>query len=180
MTNATINLSTTLSGSTDCTADLLLFIDNYLTKATATDPSHEYLGLSPFSLHSQYLIYRGYPLSPRFSAANLTGPERQRLFSEFLRYELLCKICCSDKIGDNSWYYKLSSLWKYKGRTFQQVEAEAIACVQSYVQSLHRAISVQCGSCGRLGDPIDEVFAGLSCFGFGLVTVLLQAATVGK
>lgn len=68
---------------------LLLFIEDYLTKATATDPSREYSGLSPLSLHSRYLTYRGHLLCPRFSAADLTDAERQRLFRAFLRYELL-------------------------------------------------------------------------------------------
>ncbi|KAI3339014.1 hypothetical protein F4824DRAFT_457857 [Ustulina deusta] len=159
---------------------LLLFIEDYLTKATATDPSREYFGLSPLSLYSQYLTYMGHPLSPRFSAANLTGPERQRLFRAFLRYELLCKMCCSDNLGDSSWYYELSSLWKYKGQTFQLVEAEAIACVQSYVESLHKAIAIQCESYDEEGDVTDELFSELSCFGFDLATALLQAATAGK
>ncbi|KAI8944805.1 hypothetical protein F4801DRAFT_570442 [Xylaria longipes] len=159
---------------------LLLFIEDYLTKATATDPSREYFGLSPLSLYSQYLTYMGHPLSPRFSAANLTGPERQRLFRAFLRYELLCKMYCSDNLGDSSWYYKLSSLWKYKGQTFQQVEAEAILCVQSYVESLHKAISIQCESYDEEGDVTEELFSELSCFGFDLATALLQAATAGK
>ncbi|KAI1500496.1 hypothetical protein F5X99DRAFT_386202 [Biscogniauxia marginata] len=158
---------------------LLLFIEDYLTKATATDPSREYFCLSPLSLHSQYLTYKGHPLSPRLSAANLTGPERQRFFRAFLRYELLCKMCCSDNLCDSSWYYELSSLWKYKGQTFQQVEAEAIACVQSYVESLHKAISIQCESYNRRA-AVSGLFSELSCFGFDLATALLQAATAGK
>ncbi|KAI1276065.1 hypothetical protein F5Y07DRAFT_408661 [Xylaria sp. FL0933] len=166
---------------------LLLFIEDYLTKATATDPSREYLGLSPLSPYSQYLTYMGHPLSPRFNAANLTGPERKRLLRAFLRYELLCKMRCSDNFADSdiSWYYELSSLWKYKGQAFQQVEAEAIACVQSYVESLHRAISMQCESYLKLQDKAYEYFSErscseLSCFGFDLTTALLQAATAGK
>ncbi|KAI0004720.1 hypothetical protein F4779DRAFT_621367 [Xylariaceae sp. FL0662B] len=159
---------------------LLFFIEDYLTKATATDPSREYFGLSSLSPYSQYLTYMGHPLSPRFSAANLTGPERQRLFRAFLRYELLCKMCCSDDLGDSSWYYKLSALWKYKGQTFRQVEAEAIACVQSYVVSLHKAIAVQCESYCMNIFTNDRLFPQLSCFGFDLATALLQAATAGK
>ncbi|KAJ2989201.1 hypothetical protein NUW58_g3591 [Xylaria curta] len=161
---------------------LLLFIEDYLTKAIAIDPSRDYCGLSPFSLGSQYLTYMGHPLSARFGAANLTGPERQRLFRAFLRYELLCKMCCADDPIDSSWYYGLSSLWKYKGQTFQQVEAEAIACVQTYVQSLHKAISIQCESYDDLGFGYvnDNLFSELSCFGFDLAAALLQAATAGK
>ncbi|KAI0535277.1 hypothetical protein GGR58DRAFT_529675 [Xylaria digitata] len=142
---------------------LLLFIEDYLTKATATDPSREYFGLSPLPLHSQYLTYMGHPLSPRFSAANLTNPERQRLFRAFLRYELLCKVFCSDNLADSSWYYELSSLWKYKGQTFQQVETEAI-----------------CESYDWKVGVTDELFCQLSFFGFDLATTLLQAATAGK
>ncbi|KAI1159557.1 hypothetical protein F5B18DRAFT_636297 [Nemania serpens] len=121
----------------------------------------------------------GHPLSSRFSAANLTGPERQRFFRAFLRYELLCKKCCTDDLGGSRWYYQLSSLWEYKGQPFQQVEAEAIACVQFYVESLYKAISIQCESYG--GKCVSEkLFSELSCFGFDLTTALLQAATVGK
>ncbi|KAI0802177.1 hypothetical protein GGR55DRAFT_692398 [Xylaria sp. FL0064] len=40
---------------------------------------------------------------------------------------------------------------KYKGQAFQQVEAEAIACVQSYVELLHRAISMQSATAGKQG-----------------------------
>ncbi|KAI1123315.1 hypothetical protein F5Y10DRAFT_286310 [Nemania abortiva] len=157
---------------------LLLFIEDYLTKATAVDPSREYFCLSPLSPDSQYLRYMGHPLCPRFSAAALTSPERQRLFRAFLRYELLCKMFCSDHLGDGSWYLKLSSLWKYKGRAFQQVEAEAIKCVQSYVESLHKAILIQCESHDEFF--MSDLLSGFSCFGFDLATVLLQAATAGK
>ncbi|KAF2963945.1 hypothetical protein GQX73_g9623 [Xylaria multiplex] len=159
---------------------LLLFIEDYLTKATATDPSREYFGLSSLSLRSTYLTYVGHPLSPRFSAANLTSPERQRFFRAFLRYELLCKMCCSDNLSDSSWYYKLSSLWKYKGQTFQKVEAEAIACVQSYVESLHKAISIQCEFYDGREYVLTLIFPQLSCFGFDLAAALLQAVTAGK
>ncbi|TGJ80360.1 hypothetical protein E0Z10_g8412 [Xylaria hypoxylon] len=181
MTNATTHLPTILSGSTYCIADYYCSSGtNYLTKATATDPSREYFGLSPLSLYSQYLTYMGHPLSPRFSAANLTGTGRQKLFRAFLRYELLCKMCCSDNPGDSSWYYELSSLWKYKGQTFQLVEAEAIVCVRSYVESLHKAITIQCEAYDEEGDVADELFSELSCFGFDLATALLQAVTAGK
>ncbi|KAI0114524.1 hypothetical protein GGR51DRAFT_577580 [Nemania sp. FL0031] len=158
---------------------LLLFIEDYLTKATAADPSREYFCLSPLSLHNQYLTYLGHPISPRFSAANLSNLERQRLFRAFLRYELLCKMCCYDDFGDSTWYYELSSLWEYNGQTFQEVEAEAIACVQSYVESLHRAMAIQCGYTKR-ELLVDDLFHDLSCFGFDLATTILQATLAGK
>lgn len=88
-------------------------------------------------------------------------------------------MCCADDLGDSSWYYQLSSLWEYKGQPFQQVEAEAIACVQFYVESLYKAISIQCESY-RKKCVTDKLFSELSCFGFDLTTALLQAATVGK
>ncbi|GAP89854.2 hypothetical protein SAMD00023353_4100500 [Rosellinia necatrix] len=133
-------------------------------------------------------VHRGLPYQsdlcksfpPRFSAANLTGPERQRFFRAFLRYELLCKWCTSDSLGDSSWYYYLSSLWRYKGRIFRVVEAEAIACVRFYVESLHKAITIQCELHEESQCVIDHLCSDLSYFGLDLAAALLQAATAGK
>ncbi|KAI0145366.1 hypothetical protein GGR57DRAFT_517252 [Xylariaceae sp. FL1272] len=159
---------------------LLLFIEDYLTKATAADPSRASSGLSPLFSNCQYLSYVGHPVSNRFSAAILTSPERQRLFRAFLRYELFCKMWCADKIDNARRRHELPSLWKYNGRDFLQVEAEGILSVKSYMESLHKAISIQCEYQNHFACFGGLYYTEISYFGFDLAAALIQAATSGK
>ncbi|KAI1346429.1 hypothetical protein F5Y01DRAFT_308269 [Xylaria sp. FL0043] len=130
-------------------------------------PTRYTVGIFSGPLRDHYMLWEAQtlpnPLRRLHVECNDAPSDHLRFLRAFLRYELLCKMRCSDNFADSdiSWYYELSSLWKYKGQAFQQVEAEAIACVQSYYFSER--------SCSEL-----------SCFGFDLAIALLQAATAGK
>lgn len=69
---------------------LLLFIEDYLTKATATYPPREYLCLPHLS--SNQLVFKDQTVCLRFDAVVLTTQERRRILKAFLRYELICKL----------------------------------------------------------------------------------------
>ncbi|KAI1359512.1 hypothetical protein F5Y08DRAFT_349621 [Xylaria arbuscula] len=180
---------------------LLIFIEDYLTKATGKHAGVEYLCLPDLSTHSRRQSALGYSLSTRFNAANLSSRERKRLLRAFLRYELMCKFCCSDNfkiyrsdpdigrrhyssdgsddsLSNDPWYYELRSLWKYGGHAFQPSDAEAIKCVQIYVESLYDA--VLCNTTKLWPTYEEELHAGLACFGFDLATAILQATTSGQ
>ncbi|KAI1263927.1 hypothetical protein F5Y18DRAFT_91404 [Xylariaceae sp. FL1019] len=122
---------------------MLIFVEDYLTKALAVCPSREYKCLSDMSLHSQ-LKFRDRVICPRIDAADLNAAERRRLLQAFFRYELLCKMYYYKGMSrGNAWRRKLPSLCRYSGRTFHPWEAEAIRCVQTYLQSLHSALHYQ-------------------------------------
>ncbi|KAH7148234.1 hypothetical protein EDB81DRAFT_932578 [Dactylonectria macrodidyma] len=122
---------------------LLLFIEDYLTKAMAAFPPREYLCLPDISSIHGHLMFRGEAICPRFDVANLTTQERRRLLKAFLRFELICKTCYERKPGQFSRAFK--PLLKYGGRKFRPSEREAIQCVNKYLESLYGAMFAQCG-----------------------------------
>ncbi|RSL38834.1 hypothetical protein CEP51_016876, partial [Fusarium floridanum] len=63
---------------------LLLFIEDYLTKATAIFPPREYLCLPALSSSRTQLMFKDQEVSPRFDATELTDEERKRLLRAFL------------------------------------------------------------------------------------------------
>lgn len=184
---------------------LLLFIEDYLTKATAIFPPRQYLCLPNLSSTQGHLMFKNETVCPRFDAAHLTNQERRRLLRAFLRHELICKISFPT-INIQS-YLDLRPLLRYGGRTFHHSELEAIECVRTYLMSLYGAIFAQCGdfwlpdipegtlSAGGTGllypdnlyvddglysfDMRSRVSSFRACFGLDLVTSLIRCATSG-
>lgn len=118
-------------------ARLLLFIEDYLTKATAIYPPRQLLCLPDLSLHGRQ-IFRDQEISLRFDAADLNCSERKRLFRAFLRHEIMCKI--QRRLGVHT-----SLSHAEIDRKMRPSEQEAIHCVHSYLKSLYGAIFAQCG-----------------------------------
>ncbi|KAF5663722.1 hypothetical protein FHETE_7427 [Fusarium heterosporum] len=114
---------------------LLILIEDYVTKATASFPPQEYICLPPIqsSLAGGHLAFRGIKGSSRFNSARLTSLERRRFVKAFLEYEILCQTCRLD-ISFNSLEQSIIT----------QTEREAISCVQQYFGSLYGAIFAQC------------------------------------
>ncbi|KAM5346300.1 hypothetical protein ACJ41O_009305 [Fusarium nematophilum] len=121
---------------------LLLFIEDYLTKATAIFPPREYLCLPDLSPTRSELMFKGRPVNTRFDAGDLTEPERKRLLRAFLRYECFCKMHYTGIKHGDSWDEK--PLYRYGPKEFHESECEAIQCVFTYVESLYGAMFAQC------------------------------------
>ncbi|KAI5458480.1 hypothetical protein BGZ63DRAFT_362772 [Mariannaea sp. PMI_226] len=180
---------------------LLLFIEDYLTKATAIFPPRDYLCLPDLSSIRGYLIFKDRTICPRFDVALLSFQERRRLFRAFLRHEIICKTrYAKARLG---W----GPLREYGGQVFNHPEREAIECVCEYLRSLYGAMFAQCGNSwfpeipdGNLSsrntgliypdnvyfdaniyasDMCSGVSASAACFGLDLATILLRYATYG-
>ncbi|KAF4969000.1 hypothetical protein FSARC_3654 [Fusarium sarcochroum] len=169
---------------------LLFFIEDYLTKATATFQPRQYLCIPDIFSTQNSLVFKARKVTTRFDSTNLSSPERRRLLRAFLHYELECKIG------------PIKTLTKF--------EREAVRCVEVYVRSLYAAMFAQCGDSWLPEIPSDplcttgllypdvfyvnpDVYAsdmGLSGYQYGMVwefkrsgldlaTALLQLATAG-
>ncbi|KAF5001073.1 hypothetical protein FGRMN_1267 [Fusarium graminum] len=122
---------------------LLMFIEDYITKAIATDPSREYLCLPTLSLDRERSFFREEDVFVPFDSTHLTSSEMQRFMRAFLRYELDCKVHVATILFQQT--VKLSLKRHFKRRKLNELEHEAIMCVESYVQSLYGAMIAQCG-----------------------------------
>ncbi|KAK7994660.1 hypothetical protein PG990_013433 [Apiospora arundinis] len=103
---------------------LLLLIEDYITKATAPYPPREYTCLPALSQTQTWLTFQGQPVSPRFDASELTGPERTRLLKAFLRHHLISLVHQAQ-----AWEYDQGypeELYQYGGQEFQSFEQEAL------------------------------------------------------
>ncbi|KAH7007513.1 hypothetical protein EDB80DRAFT_842930, partial [Ilyonectria destructans] len=184
---------------------LLLFIEDYLTKATAIFPPRQYLCLPDLSSTQGHLMFKNETVCPRFDAAHLTNQERRRLLRAFLRHELICKTNISSTYKESE--LDLGPLLRYGGQKFHHSELEAIGCVHEYLKSLYGAIVAQCGdfwlpdipegtlsarNTGLLypdnlyvdaesyaSDMRSRVSSSWARFGFDLVTSLIRTATSG-
>ncbi|KAI1120676.1 hypothetical protein F5Y10DRAFT_289449 [Nemania abortiva] len=184
---------------------MLVFVEDYLTKATAACPSREYLCLPH---PGGQLTFKDRPVCTRLDVTQCNDTERRRFLRAFLRYELVCKFCHSS--GIEPWRWHRCPLTKSLGRS----EKEAIACVETYFGSLYKAILAQCGSSDLPESPTatlasqepdltdyydlelihifnegayhffsldaDELCRWLPCFGFDLATALVAGATAGE
>ncbi|RMJ08468.1 hypothetical protein CDV36_011917 [Fusarium kuroshium] len=134
---------------------LLLFIEDYLTKATAIFPPREYLCLPALSSSRTQLMFKDQEVSPRFDATELTDEERKRLLRAFLRYELICSMFNCRTSWDITW--DRVRLYKYAGRKFRPSEREAIRCVHQYLTSLYAAMFAQCSDSWLPDTPVGSL-----------------------
>ncbi|KFA76489.1 hypothetical protein S40288_01558 [Stachybotrys chartarum IBT 40288] len=118
---------------------LILFIEDYLTKATAVFPPRAYLCLPDRSVQS-HLAFKGRRIATRCDATLLTSEERIRFLRAFLLFELMCK-------DSRVRWHQYFSEWlderpsyKCRNRMHKPSEREAIRCVHSYVKSLYAAL----------------------------------------
>ncbi|KAK8057349.1 hypothetical protein PG996_011286 [Apiospora saccharicola] len=123
---------------------LLLFIEDYLTKATAVFPPREYVCLPALSPTQTHLTFTGTQVSPIFDVAHLTDGERNRLLKAFLRHHLMSLVYRHRDWHDNVRHCYRTELYQYGGRDFQPFEQEAIFCVRAYLESLYGTLFAQC------------------------------------
>ncbi|KAF5680504.1 hypothetical protein FCIRC_5822 [Fusarium circinatum] len=114
---------------------ILLLVEDYITKATASSTPEEYLCLPQVRQPSTegHIMFQGSKVAPRFDSDKLTFSERKRFFKAFLTYELLRKSGDSIRIPR-----------KLRKRKVSNAEYEAVGCVHSYICSLYGAMLAQC------------------------------------
>ncbi|KAJ3565612.1 hypothetical protein NPX13_g7443 [Xylaria arbuscula] len=186
---------------------MLIFIEDYLTKATAACPSREYLCLPHPGGH---LTFKTRTICTRFDIAQCNDTERRRLLRAFLKYELRCKFYVND-------YKPWQLRWSVALGNLGQSDIEAISCVDTYFDSLYKAILAQCGDSdlpesptvvhayweptvechcqigiseqlsdlrGMLYEKVtlnsNELCRWLACFGFDLAATLVAGTTAGQ
>ncbi|KAH6991870.1 hypothetical protein EDB82DRAFT_553758 [Fusarium venenatum] len=114
---------------------MIFYIEDYITKATAYYPSREYLCLPQIhDAHGgRYLMFKGTKVVPQFDSARLTALEKSRFIKAFLMYTLTRK--CDSVL----YVYP-----KLRPRKVTKAEEEACFCIASYFRSLYGAIFAQC------------------------------------
>ncbi|KAF4990991.1 hypothetical protein FGRMN_8112 [Fusarium graminum] len=116
-------------------SQLLILIEDYITKATASFPPQEYVCLPQYQspLSGGHLVFRGVKGSSRFNSARLTSLERRRFVKAFLEHEILCQ---TSHLGITFNNLNRSSI--------TLTERESIFCVNEYFCSLYGALFAQC------------------------------------
>ncbi|RSL79109.1 hypothetical protein CEP51_007624 [Fusarium floridanum] len=119
---------------------LAVFIEDFMTKATAPFPPRAYMCLPRMRSMDGELYFRDQPIDARHvEMDDLTGSERNRFLRAFVRYELLCNLYAPRlwKIVEPSEYgdqvkQSLPNLhiWEY----------EMFHCVCEYARSVYMAI----------------------------------------
>ncbi|KAI0506308.1 hypothetical protein F5B22DRAFT_660392 [Xylaria bambusicola] len=174
---------------------LVVFVRDYLTKATAACPAREYWCLP-------------------HQGGQLTFKDRA--------YEVISKFCYFAGVKLWLWCHRYYSVQELLTGRLRQWEKEAIVCVEEYLQSLYRAVLIQCGNSqlpetsaarhishapdarewegyelialeyieseyyGRhklnrtLTLNLYELCQWLACFGLDLATIVVQGATGGQ
>ncbi|KAF4495335.1 hypothetical protein FAGAP_8540 [Fusarium agapanthi] len=118
---------------------LMVFVEDYITKATAAFPPREYICLPQLSHNQRYLVFKGQKVTKRSDSCHLTDAERRRFLRAFLHVELLSLIhkALSFTTGDRMLVAKLS-------RRFRRRHMEAFHCIWVYASSLYGAIFAHC------------------------------------
>ncbi|KAI1180959.1 hypothetical protein F4777DRAFT_527642 [Nemania sp. FL0916] len=184
---------------------LLVFIEDYITKATAACPSREYLCLPH---PSGQLTFKDRPVCTIIDVTQCNSSERRRLLRAFLKYEAISKFCSNRH--DSALVQQC-----YRLRTrFGPWAEEAVFCVELYLGSLYRALLAQCGDSDLPENPpaihtdqmprevscspdwthlsaeqlifwtsrslnADELCPWLGCLGFDLAMILVAGITAG-
>ncbi|EMT71517.1 hypothetical protein FOC4_g10010022 [Fusarium odoratissimum] len=113
---------------------LMVFVEDYITKATTTFPPREYICLSPPSHNRSFLIFKGQKVTIQIAEV-----ERKRFLRAFLRVELLSLV----QRAINSSYSKTSSIKKIIKKLTRR-DAEALRCAWASVSTLYGAIFAHC------------------------------------
>jgi hypothetical protein len=121
---------------------LMVFVEDYITKATADFQPREYICL-PQPTHSQsHLVFKGLKVTRRFDSGNLSEGERRRLLRAFLRVELGSLILRTASFESDR--FAKRRLMSYVKFGANRRDEEAIRCVWVYTSSLYGAIFAQC------------------------------------
>ncbi|KAI1174867.1 hypothetical protein F4777DRAFT_599204 [Nemania sp. FL0916] len=131
---------------------MLVFIEDYLTKATSACPSREYLCLPH---PNGWLTFKDRTVCVRMDATQCKNIERRRLLKAFLKYEMICKFCYAGGVSLLPW----QCYWFTQHLTW--LEKEALSCVETYLRSLYKAVLAQCGD-SNLPDSLPSILATIA------------------
>ncbi|KAF5570941.1 hypothetical protein FPANT_13644 [Fusarium pseudoanthophilum] len=121
---------------------LMVFVEDYITKATADFRPREYICL-PEPTHSQsHLVFKGQKVTRRFDSCNLSEGERRRLLRAFLRVELYSLTLRTTAFESDP--FAKRRIMSYVAFGANRRDEEAIRCVWVYTSSLYGAIFAQC------------------------------------
>lgn len=126
---------------------LLILIEDYITKATASSPPREYSCVPQMRTNERHLMFKGAKIARRFDSANLSPQERQKFLHAFLVHELCC-------MTSNVEFHQQAITGDWHAmpytRILSRTEYESVKCVDLYFRSLYGAIFVQCDDHGFL------------------------------
>ncbi|KAJ4138748.1 hypothetical protein NW768_002620 [Fusarium equiseti] len=126
---------------------LLLLIEDFITKGTASHPPREYSCLPQRRTNERHLMFRGHKIARRFDSAYLSAAERKRFLRTFLVHEL-CSM--TGNIEFHQQALNMSRNAMIYTRILSRTEYEALECVDGYYRSLYGAMFAQCANDGRL------------------------------
>ncbi|EKJ68939.1 hypothetical protein FPSE_10864 [Fusarium pseudograminearum CS3096] len=110
---------------------IMIYLEDYITKATAYFPPREYLCLpdikEPWA--EAYSTFRGAKVTRRFDSANLTTLERRRLLKAFLMYYLTSEANFLAQVPTG-----------IPPRKVSKAQEQTLTCVIEYFRSLYGAI----------------------------------------
>ncbi|UPK94945.1 hypothetical protein LCI18_005880 [Fusarium solani-melongenae] len=134
---------------------LLLFIEDYLTKATARFPPREYLCLPDLSPNHTRLMFKDQEFSARFDATELTDDERKRLLRAFLR----------------------AAIRGFQTHQWVPFLLKLPDCYTRMLSTSTRKPTPQIWACKTQEISFST---SMAAFGFDLVTSLVRSATAGR
>ncbi|EXL45406.1 hypothetical protein FOCG_12798 [Fusarium oxysporum f. sp. radicis-lycopersici 26381] len=120
---------------------LMEFVEDYITKATATVPPGEYICLPQPSHNHSFLVFKGQKVTKRFDSIQLAEAERKRFLRAFLRVELLSLVQRAINLN-----YPNTSLIEKIIIKIKRRSTEAPRCAWAYVSTLYGAIFAHCAN----------------------------------
>ncbi|EWZ32237.1 hypothetical protein ACJA88_012944 [Fusarium oxysporum] len=126
-----------------------MFVEDFISKATSSNPPQAYLCLPQIEIPSRGLYYNQHSFCPEHVTLDeLTSSECQLLAWAFIRYDMLCKIDGHKAalLLDDGEYSAITKKVLYELSNYEQ---EAICCVFEYIKAVHGAlytVSTRCST----------------------------------
>lgn len=130
-------------------SSITMFVEDYISKATSSNPPQAYLCLPQIANPNRGLYYKEHSFSPRqITLDDLMSSERHFLLWAFIKYEMLCKVQGS-KTASLLEYNEYSAIAKKASHELTSCENEALDCVREYVDAVYGAlytVSTRCST----------------------------------
>ncbi|KAF5589329.1 hypothetical protein FPANT_6372 [Fusarium pseudoanthophilum] len=121
-------------------SSMSMFVEDYISKATSSNPPQAYLCLPQIGDPNRGLYYKEHSFSPRHvTLDDLTSSERHHLIWAFIKYDMFYKIQAPKMAlltGDN----EHSAICEKGFKEFTIGEREALSCVFDYVTAVYGAL----------------------------------------
>ncbi|KAF5605665.1 hypothetical protein FPCIR_357 [Fusarium pseudocircinatum] len=121
-------------------SSMSMFVEDYISKATSSNPPQAYLCLPQIDDPNKGLYYKELSFSPRqVTLDDLTSSECHSLIRAFIRYDMFCKIHAPKValLTDDNEY---SAISKKAFEELTNCECEALSCVFDYVIDVYGAL----------------------------------------